>query len=481
MAQQNPWSGVDMSDPTTQKLASIGTHALVSGKMDPDKAQKMAEAMGIIKKGQKPSGPPDPALLAMGNTGKPKTQLDMGAAPNPQALPGQPSPASVGQDSPQAAQVAAQEPVEEDPSSVGVLPNEKPNAYYKRQLIASQQDTQTDKKNKLLDPNDVKGAMNLVRMSPEYQGLQGGEDRMEQMLSMAAGQKSADPGWVKPLLALADSQTGSHLMQGYNQGPTQDERTKELLKYSNEMQQRKMDMVKALTQGLSAQKGGGAIINVSSQGTKDEGIQGQGSPTGGGLSAQRRNALIAKSGADFDKDSMLTQFAKTNTALDRAQSMMSAHTPITAYDLQMLQQDLNTAFAPGGVVTEGKVQRDNIVPFASIVNSLVARGDSIQDLRKDDPNLFKQLQSRLSLVKNDYNKAGDARVNELATNWKDVPDDLIQSTVQRKSDMLHQKFNPPAPAAPAPRASGHGAAKTKSALPSISDIDAELARRKGSE
>lgn len=453
MTPQNGWAGLGMPDqnaptdllqnPALARLASVGKHALESGKISPEEAASHAQYLGLS---MEPSRAPAGAL-AMGNG----------------PLPGQPPVAAIGQLSPQDTPAdAAPDDSGDDPSSVAQLPSEKPGAYFKRQMILSQEDKTKSQQNKYMAPDDVKAAMDVVRGTPEFQDMRQGEGSMQDLLSMTAKSQQAmaeaNPSWVKPLLALVDSQTGSKLMAGYTPPASPTEMNSQLLKYADEIQKRKADLVKGLSTGLTAQKNGGFQVVTTTQGSKDTGAQGEGSPSGaGGLSTQRRNALIARSGEAFDKDTMLTRFAKTQTALDRAQGMLSSKVPITSTDLQALQQDLLTAFTQDGVVTEGKAQREILEPFASIVNRIVSKGDRIEDIRKDTPDLIQHLQDRLSLLKGDYNKASNARVNELATNWKDVPDDLVQSTVTRKADMLHQKFSAPvrksAPAAPSKPAS----------------------------
>lgn len=440
---QSAWTDPDLlkapmqdllKDPLYARLASVGKHALESGKVSPEEAKANAAQMGLT------GGNP----MAMGAQpiAAPKSALDMSTP-----LPGQPRVAAMGVDSPNAAsevpQTAPQDAPDDDPRSIAQLPNENPRSYFKRQLVLSQDDATKKQQNKYMDPDDVKAAMDVVRQSPENQDLKAGDDRMQGLLSMIAGNQNVDPGWIKPILALADSQTGSKLMQGYTAPQNSQDTMKELLKYADEIQKRKTDIMKSITSGVSAQKNGGFNLVTSNTGSKDTGVQGEGSPTGGSQLAQtRRNALIAKSSSDFDKDPMLLRFAKTSTALDRGQSMLSSKEPITATDLQALQQDLLTAFTQDGVVTEGKAQREIVDPFASIINRMTTRGDSIQDIRRDTPDLIKHLQSRLNLMKQDYNKAGDQRTTELETNWKDVPDDLIQSTVARKAAILRAKFNP---------------------------------------
>lgn len=415
MPAQSPWSLVD-----PKKVAALGQQALSSGQITPEEAQLHAQALGLM-----PSG------VSMTNTA-PRSAVDMNSN-NPYPRP---------KDIPMGNAAAPSDPeaTPEDPNSVEFLSGEKPAEYYKRLTTISKDDATKNQRNHYMDPEDVEKAMDVVRNSPEATDLRRGENNLQGLLGMVAGQKNSDPGWVKPLLAYADSQNGSKLLEGYQPGPTREKTLETMLKYTDELQKRKADIVKTLSSGINAQKNGGFTLVSSDTKQNTQDTVGQGSP----LSARAmtmRNRLIMQAGSSFDKDPVLLQVGQMQRSLDRAQSMISSKSPITANDAQMLQQDIINAFSPGGVATEGKVSRDVLTPFAAIVNQIMAKGDSIQDLRKDDPNLFRHFQQAISRVQADYSKAGSSRVDELSTNWKDVPDELVQSTVARKQQMLKDKFH----------------------------------------
>ena len=97
--------------------------------------------------------------------------------------------------------------------------------------------------------------------------------------------------------------------------------------------------------------------------------------------------------------------------------------------------------APGGAATEGKVNREMVQTLASQLNNLQQRFGSIQDLRKEQPEVFSQLKGLVEQVKHDYNIAGKQRTTEIAANFTDIPDSLVQSTVNRKAQMLGKRFD----------------------------------------
>lgn len=414
---KNTWSGV------SPQLALAGGQAIMSGEVPLKAAHENAMKMGLLPQD---SQLPDVSSLSMAQFTPQKNNLAM-------PLPGQPPLTAMGGNSPGVARALASPDTAttEDPSSTEMLKGEDPLAYWKRQGVLSQEDTRKEQKNKYMDPEQVQEAMDTIRKSPEMQDLQQGEGSMRNALAMAAAQPNADPGWVKPLLALTDSWTGSKTMAGYTPGVTPHERTEMLLKYQDEIQKRKADIVKTLTGGLNASKNGGFVINTGTTKSTDTDTQGKGGPNSA-YSQTRRNALIARAGESFDNDIHLKSARASLNMLQRAQEMMSSGTPITATDLNQLQIDLSNAMAPGGTATNMKIGLDIVHPFAAILNSLVQRGDSIQDLRRDDPHLFKQFQQRLSMFKNAYEQAAVIRAKEKFSSWKDVPDDLVQSTIARK-------------------------------------------------
>jgi hypothetical protein len=169
--------------------------------------------------------------------------------------------------------------------------------------------------------------------------------------------------------------------------------------------------------------------------------QGSGKAAANTLGSARRNQVISNAGAAFDKDPILKQITTTNNSLDRATSIMNGTTPVTGKNFALLQQDMISAMAPGGAATEGKVNREMVETLSSQLNDLQTRFGSINDLRKEQPQVFAQLQSLINQVKHDYSLAGRQRVSEIATNYQDVPDDLVRNTVDRKSGMLNKKFD----------------------------------------
>ena len=407
MPAANTWSLLD-----PDKLASLGSAALASGRVSPQEAAQNAQWLSYMNS---PTGQTE-GMIAMG-------------AP----------------DDSSSSALPALKPML-NPTS---LPNPGNAAASKKgsKLGASQEGKQETRSNVTraltFTPEEFQSMANSVRQLPEMQDQQKSLNDLGDVLSMTASAPSTQEGWIKPLLALADSQTGSHLSQGFQPEMTMAQRNQMLLKYLDEIQKRKSDLSKSILEGVTKMKSGteqNATINSlleklsNEQNNKIQNTQG---------SKVRRNQMVANAGASFDKDPILKQVTTTNNSLDRAMSMMNGSTPITGKNFALLQQDMINAMAPGGAATEGKVNREMVETLAAKLNNLMTQFGSVQDLRKEQPQVFDQLKSLINQVREDYNSAGKQRTTELAANFTDIPDPLVQSTVNRKVQMLGKKFAVP--------------------------------------
>jgi len=112
--------------------------------------------------------------------------------------------------------------------------------------------------------------------------------------------------------------------------------------------------------------------------------------------------------------------------------MIDGDQPITAKNFAILQQDMINAMAPGGAATEGKVNREMVETFAGKLNDLALKFGSIQDLRKEQPQIFNQLKGLIKNIHHDYNSALQTQVQALAENYENVNVPEVQKTVQKK-------------------------------------------------
>lgn len=247
MPLNTPWSTLNQ-----QRVAQLGMQALASGQVSPEEAAANAEEFFGKKQVSSPAttGQIQPNPIAMGTNPLPSSPVSMAAG-------------------------------------VGGVP--APGSFTKTDNTVTEKGGNKDTQNKFFDPTQVVQAADVIRNLPEVQNLNQGEDNMQNILSMAMSQRSADPGWVKPLLALTDSQTGSKLMQGYTAGPKAEDTNAMLLKYSDELQKRKADIAKNIIHGISAQKGGG--LSTTQEDRINQVLNSAGAKTPGGEIRQKMDEV----------------------------------------------------------------------------------------------------------------------------------------------------------------------------------------------
>jgi len=133
---------------------------------------------------------------------------------------------------------------------------------------------------------DISNMYNLIANRPEMRDQLAGIDEQEKAIKqLENAQEAPQSSWLKPLMALVDSETGSRLLSGYEPGPGRKDRLA-LLEHKNKLQQRRGDVAKEI------------------MGTSEKLLKG-GSQTDSDLS-RLSEMLGGKSGAgSFDRQDML--------------------------------------------------------------------------------------------------------------------------------------------------------------------------------
>lgn len=305
-----------------------------------------------------------------------------------------------------------------------------------KQSKATAKSDQSEKLNQMRNvwstPDEINARVDAISQSAPIQEQRKGIADQEKLLSMQEQNANKD-GWIKPLLALADTQNGGGVHPGNMAASfTAPEVAQgKVMKGQDDLQKRKEALNKLIFDAAGKAKEGTDNSSLQSSLQQMLGYT-SGMLSGNALSDYRGKKLISDAGAAFDKDSILKAVTNTNNSLDRAVSIMDGKTPVTAKNFALLQQDMINAMAPGGAATEGKVNREMVSTLSTALNDLALKGGSIQDLRKDDPALFRQLKGLINQVQQDYARAGVDRAKELKSTYADVPDDKVQSTTDRK-------------------------------------------------
>jgi hypothetical protein len=416
MDAQNTWG---LLSPQDKMLAQMGMQGLQSGAIDPSTAMDHASSyIGLDPMSSMSSKPMTPgANPSISPPGGFASLLDM--SQNPMA--------NVNTKTPGAKKLSTQ--------------------------TATQTSSGKTNKNTYLNPDEYDSIRSTLVNTPEMQSQQEGADKLQNMLDMNADflGKQASRINLAPLMALADSQTGSNLSKGYTQPEAPQDMMSKLADFATKVQAKKEDISKQIMSGVKDLKSGSSQ-DAYIQAMKDAQTAGLGG-TGAGansLSNVRKAALIQATGASFDKDQLMKNLNNTNNNLDRATSMMNGKTPITNKNFALLQQDMINAMAPGGAATEGKVNREMVTTLAGTLNDLNAKFGDIKDLRNEQPQVFAQLQGLISQVKNDYAKAAHDRIGEIEQNSTGNPIPEVEQAAKNKADLLRKKFSvqPEAPAKP---------------------------------
>ena len=121
--------------------------------------------------------------------------------------------------------------------------------------------------------------------------------------------------------------------------------------------------------------------------------------------------------------------------------MMEGKTPITGKNFALLQQDMINAMAPGGAATEGKVNREMVETFAAQINDVMQKFGNIKDLRAEQPQIFNQLKGLLHQIYGEYRNAATERIDDIASNYANVPNEELQATVNNKVKHLKERWN----------------------------------------
>ncbi len=145
---------------------------------------------------------------------------------------------------------------------------------------------------------------------------------------------------------------------------------------------------------------------------------------------ERRNKNAAQAGNDIEK--AVAPLKKTQQNLARAQGMLDGSVPLSAQNFNLLQQDLIQATAPGGVATEGKMNREMIETYAQKINELKTRFGNITDIRQAQPQVVNQMRSLIGEIKGEYDRAMEQQATDAADSYSANTNPKVQATLKNK-------------------------------------------------
>lgn len=305
------------------------------------------------------------------------------------------------------------------------------------------------KANTYLDNAKIQGLSKELMGLPQFQQQQQDENDLRSAVNQNADyQKNLSHMDWSPLISYADSISGTNNAKNYQPPMSAQDLMNNQLSAKKALLSADQSSSKDLLDSFVKLKSGTATDNYYNSMAKLA-QQGVGSPTGqGALGNARMINAVAGAGAKFDSDPILKQLVQTKNSLQRAGDIASGSVPVDAQSLYTLQNDISNAVAPGGYATDGKLKAEVLNPLVAEISNIKAKyGNSVTDLRAQDPALFKQLSSKISQISDVYNQQGQNRVQGIAANYGHVNNDDVAATVKDKTNYYNnQVFSNPAPA-----------------------------------
>lgn len=322
--------------------------------------------------------------------------------------------------------------------------------------------------------NSYEGAsdvINQARNLPEVQDAARSTSQMEDVVNMMQASRDPNSYWVKPLLALSDSVTGSKLSGAY-QDPAGKFDT--ILKYRDEINKRKQDMAKTLIDSISKMKTGqdqNKQMQMLMMGMGGAGAQ---------LSNSRLNTLTKTIGEAFDKDKILEPLQANLNSMGRAESLLRGDAPIDIAAYNQATTDYLKGLQGNQQLTEGMATRENPHNLELDINKLKSYFKPGQDMRKDADGqiMIKNLLTKMSMIREDYAQAGHDRATKLGSSYQDIPEEQVQSTIARKiKEWEGPKLYTSPKAAFGAKPKKVAAPVKKAAEMTDAELDAELAKQ----
>ncbi len=286
------------------------------------------------------------------------------------------------------------------------------------------------------DPMGVNAAMDTMSSRPEYLAAQQSDQDSQDQLNKL--KMAPTNGWIRPLSALSDSLTGSHLAET---APDPAARTALLLKYQDDMDKRKQEMFKSLANSAAQFKTGTAMDKQTQAMQAMNGYN----MGGGGLNARLARIPIA-AGQDFDKQT--ANMTRSVEALGRGDRMlMDPSIPLTENTLNLAQQDISAALTASGVPTDSKLALDMQHSIAGIIQQAKTKWTGHYDPNKDDlrtqiPDIVNQIKKVLDGAREEYRDNINRQTDQIAKTYEpsygSIPN--LEQTVKGKVDYIKSRM-----------------------------------------
>lgn len=349
---------------------------------------------------------------------------------------------------------------------------------------ATQDASKKGVRNSYADATQAGDTMDVIRNTPEAQSQREGISKMENILAMNQAHQRPNDAWIKSLLAYGDSMNGTNQAASFE--PQAAKQNESMLKFANDIQQRKGDYAKSIEDALTKLRTGSDTNSMNQKLLEQLSIN-SGNPTGRGGAYLK--SLPIRAGKDFDMQ--LKDSTNSVEALNRGDSFLNdTKIPLTYQALNQVQQDISAGLAKSGTPTDAKMALDMQHVFAGALQNLETNYSGKFDPKKDDlrtkvPEVVAQINKGLQKIRADFNDRMGRDADQISQTYEPLYGDIpgLKEVVEAKKSQLAKRhprsadfndtgiFQPPA-AAGGGGTAGYVAPKGDRKTWSKADLDA---------
>ncbi len=158
---------------------------------------------------------------------------------------------------------------------------------------------------------------------------------------------------------------------------------------------------------------------------------------------QSQNA--AGAGNKITDDKIITDLTASRNSLASGRRLLDGKSPLTYNNLNAVQQDVINGMTRGAQSSEGKVSREMQESWIGRWNNLKAKAGEYgedNDIRTQDPGLYKQIKGLLDEVDNSSAKNISARTKALASSYGQTSNKRQKAIVEKKVQDADAEANP---------------------------------------
>lgn len=284
-------------------------------------------------------------------------------------------------------------------------------------------------------------AMDVFRNTPEAQSQREGISKMENLLAMNQAHQRPNDAWIKSLLAYGDSLNGTNQAASFE--PQAAKQNDSMLKFANEIQQRKGDYAKSIEDAIAKTKVG------TDQNSMVQKLMEQAAITSGNGGNSRGSAYLKaipiRAGGDFDKQ--LKDTTNSVEALNRGDSFLNdTRMPLTYQAFNQAQQDITKGLVGSGAPTDAKTAMDMQQLFQGAMQTLKTKytgkfDPAKDDLRKAAPEVVAQVNKGLQKIRSDMNDRVNRDTDQIRQNYESSFDEVpgLRETVEKKIAQIQKR------------------------------------------